>query len=182
MAQSLIKTAKALRKRSTDVERLLWRYLRAKQIGGLKFRRQQPIGQYIVDFACFEKKIVIEVDGGQHAVERRKDTERDEWLRSQGFKVLRFWNNEVLTNTQGVLEIIRISCLSHPPLNPLPSREGKREGRPTSREGKEKERLPSREGKAEERFPSREGKEKERLPSREGKKESLQQRNGNVPT
>jgi len=71
MAQSLIKTAKALRKRSTDVERLLWRYLRAKQIGGLKFRRQQPIGQYIVDFACFEKKIVIEVDGGQHAVERR---------------------------------------------------------------------------------------------------------------
>jgi len=76
-----------------------------------------------------------------------------------------------LTNTQGVLEIIRISCLSHPPLNPLPSREGKREERPTLREGK-----------AEERFPSREGKERERLPPREGKKESLQQRNGNVPT
>ena len=84
---------------------------------------------------CFEKKIIIEVDGGQHAVETKKDTERDEWLRSQGFKVLRFWNNEVLTNTQGVLEAVRINCLLHPPLNPLPSREGK-----------EREKLPSREG------------------------------------
>jgi len=64
---------------------------------GLKFRRQQPIGRYIVDFVCFEKKIIIEVDGGQHAVETKKDTERDGWFRSQGFKVLRFWNNEVLT-------------------------------------------------------------------------------------
>jgi len=62
---------------------------------GLKFRRQQPIGRYIVDFVCFEKKIIIEVDGGQHAVETKKDTERDEWLRSQGFKVITFWNNEV---------------------------------------------------------------------------------------
>ena len=120
MAQFLIKTAKALRKRSTDVEMLLWRHLRAKQMEGLKFRRQQPIGQYIVDFVCFEKKIIIEVDGGQHAVETRKDTERDEWLRNQEFKVLRFWNNEVISNTQGVLEKIRINCLSQsqPPLNP----------------------------------------------------------------
>ena len=110
---------------------------------GLKFRRQQPIGRYIVDFVCFEKKIIIEVDGGQHAVETKKDTERDEWLRSQGFKVITFWNNEVLTNTQGVLpacalhadrEAVRINCLLHPPLNPLPSREGK-----------EREKLPSRE-------------------------------------
>jgi len=125
MSQLLIKTAKTLRKRSTDVEMLLCRYLRAKQMEGLKFRRQQLIGRYIVDFICFEKKIIIEVDGGQHAVEAKKDTERDEWLRSQGFRVLRFWNNEVLTNTQGVLEAVRINCLSHPPLNPLPSREGK---------------------------------------------------------
>ncbi|MBN1228092.1 MAG: endonuclease domain-containing protein [Deltaproteobacteria bacterium] len=141
---------------------LLWRYLRAKQMEGLKFRRQQPIGRYIVDLACLEKKIIIEVDGGQHVVERRQDTERDEWLRSQGFKVLRFWNNEVLTNTQGVLEVVRINCLSHshPPLNPLPSREGKKEGRPTSREGKEKDSLPSREGKTEERFSPREGERK----------------------
>jgi hypothetical protein len=93
---------------------------------------------------CLEKKIIIEVDGGQHAVETKKDTERDEWFRSQGFKVLRFWNNEVLNNTQGVLpacalhadrEAIRINCFLHPPLNPLPLREGK-----------EIEKLPSREG------------------------------------
>ena len=100
---------------------------------GLKFRSQQPIGRYIVDFVCFEKKIIIEVDGGQHALETKKDTERDKWLRSQGFKVIRFWNNKVLTDTQGVLpacalqtdrEAVRINCLLHPPLNPLPSSEG----------------------------------------------------------
>jgi len=144
MAQLIIKTAKTLRKRSTDVEMLLWRYLRVRRMEGLKFRRQQPIGRYIVDFVCFEKKIIIEVDGGQHAIETKKDTERDEWLRSQGFKVLRFWNNEVLTNTQGVLpacalhadrEEVRINCLSHPPLNPLPSREGKKRVKLPSREG-----------------------------------------------
>jgi len=111
MAQFLTKTAKALRKRSTDVEMILWRSLRAKQMEGLKFRRQQPIGQYIVDFVCFEKKIIIEVDGGQHAAEKKKDVKRDEWLRNQGFTVLRFWNNEVVTNTQGVLEVVRINCL-----------------------------------------------------------------------
>jgi very-short-patch-repair endonuclease len=72
------KTAKALRKRSTDLEMLVWKYLRAKQMEGLKFRRQQPIGRYIVDFVCFEGKIIIEADGGQHSVETREDTERDE--------------------------------------------------------------------------------------------------------
>jgi len=146
MAQLIIKTAKTLRKRSTDVEMLLWRYLRVRQMEGLKFRRQQPIGRYIVDFVCFEKKIIIEVDGGQHAIETKKDTERGEWLRSQGFKVLKFWNNEVLTNTQGVLEEVRINCLSHPPLNPLPSREGKKERNPHQGRGKKREKLPSREG------------------------------------
>jgi len=124
MNAPLIKTAKTLRTKSTDVERFLWRRLQAKQLEGLKFRRQQPIGKYIVDFVCFEKKIIVEVDGGQHSAEIEKDKERDEWLHKQGFKVLRFWNNEVLINIQGVLEMIRSNCLSHPPLNPLPSREG----------------------------------------------------------
>ncbi len=114
MTQPTIKTAKALRKRPTDVEMLLWRHLRAKQLKGLKFRRQQPIGRYIVDFVCFENRVIIEVDGGQHTAET--DGERDEWLIGQGFRVLRFWNNEVLANTQGVLEVIIDSCLSHPPL------------------------------------------------------------------
>ncbi len=125
MDNNLTSAAKNLRKRLTDVERLLWRLLRARQIEGLKFRRQEPIGRYIVDFVCYESKVIIEVDGGQHSIEIEKDKERDEWLKSQGFKVLRFWNNEVLTNTEGVLEVIISNCLSHPPLNPLPSREGR---------------------------------------------------------
>ena len=97
-----------------------------KQMEGLKFRRQQPIDNYIVDFVCFDNRIIIEVDGGQHADENNKDRERDFYLQQCGFKVLRFWNNEVLQNTNEVLEIIRENCLSLPPLNPLPSREGKK--------------------------------------------------------
>ena len=109
--------AKTLRKRLTDTERVLWKYLRAKQIEGLKFRRQEPIGNYIVDFVCYEKRIIIEVDGGQHSVNKERDSKRDKWFREQGFKVLRFWDNEVLTNIEGVLEVIWGNCLNHPPLN-----------------------------------------------------------------
>ncbi|HLA26492.1 MAG TPA: endonuclease domain-containing protein [Syntrophales bacterium] len=127
---------KALRKRPTDAEQLLWRHLRMKQMEGLKFRRQQPIDNYIVDFVCFDNRIIIEVDGGQHADENNKDRERDSYLQQFGFRVLRFWNNEVLQNTSEVLEIIREICLSHPPLNPLPSREGKKNR--ASRQGKGK--------------------------------------------
>ena len=127
MASKLIALAKSLRKRTIDAEQLLWRQLRAKHFGGLKFRRQQPIGKYIVDFVCLEKKIIVELDGGQHALlkETQNDTKRDQWFEAQGYKVLRFWDNEVLTNTQGVLEVIWTFPLNHPPLNPLPSREGK---------------------------------------------------------
>ena len=102
-----------MRKRHTDAERLLWHHLRSKQIEGLKFRRQQPIGKYIVDFVCFERKVVIEVDGGQHAKEGG-DKERDLWLNKEGFQVLRFWNNEVLLKPKGVLEVIREKCLKSP--------------------------------------------------------------------
>jgi very-short-patch-repair endonuclease len=116
-------TAKILRKNFTNTERLLWKYLRAKQMEGCKFRRQEPIGSYIVDFVRQEKRIVIEVDGGQHSIEGKRDNERDEWLEGKGYKVLRFWDNEVLANIEGVLEVIR-DCLNHPPLSPLPSREG----------------------------------------------------------
>ena len=110
-------TAKVLRKNFPDTERLLWKYLRAKQMEGCKFRRQEPVGSYIVDFICQEKRIVIEVDGGQHSPENKRDKERDKWLKGKGYKVLRFWNNEVLSNTEGVLEVIR-DCLNHPPLTP----------------------------------------------------------------
>ena|GEM_PF-416928 len=118
MNKDIIALAKKLRKNSTPAENLLWSHLRAEQLEGFKFRRQQLIGNYVVDFVCFERKIVIEVDGGQHAIEKEKDSIRDEWLKGQGFKVLRFWNNEVLMNIEGVLEVIRINCLSHPPLTP----------------------------------------------------------------
>jgi very-short-patch-repair endonuclease len=127
MANKLIPLAKSLRKRTTDTEQVLWQHLRAKHFGGFKFRLQQPIGTYIVDFVCFEKKIIVELDGGQHAQqeEMQKDSIRDQWFEAQGYKVLRFWDNEVLTNIRGVLEVIWTHCLNHPPLNPLPSREGK---------------------------------------------------------
>jgi very-short-patch-repair endonuclease len=87
-------TAKVLRKNFTDTERLLWKYLRSKQMQGFKFRRQEPIGNYIVDFICQEKQLVIEVDGGQHSTKNIRDNERDKWLKGQGYKVLRFWNNQ----------------------------------------------------------------------------------------
>lgn len=133
--------AKNLRKRSTDAEKLLWRHLRAKQLEGLKFRRQEPIDNYIADFVCFENRIVIELDGGQHAIEKERDIERDNYLKKHDFIVLRFWNNDVLTNIGGVLEVIRDNCLNHPPLIfPLPSREGKNKGDPV-KEGSKRESL-----------------------------------------
>ncbi|MFH1995177.1 MAG: DUF559 domain-containing protein [Nitrospinota bacterium] len=118
--------SRGLRNNPTDTEQFLWKHLRRRQIEGFKFRRQQPIDKYIVDFVCLENRIVIEVDGGQHAERVDIDIERDSYLRQNGFLVLRFWGNEVLTNIDGVLEVIRDNCLSHPPLNPLPSREGRR--------------------------------------------------------
>ncbi|MBC8556097.1 MAG: endonuclease domain-containing protein [Candidatus Brocadiales bacterium] len=113
MNRKLTNIARNLRKRSTDTERFLWRHIRAKQLEGLKFRRQQPIGNYIVDFVCFEKRVLIELDGGQHSldVEMQKDLIRDKWLEDQGYKVLRFWNNDVLKNINGVLKVIRDACL-----------------------------------------------------------------------
>jgi very-short-patch-repair endonuclease len=102
--------AKTLRKNATHAENILWNRLRARQIEGLKFRRQQPIETVIVDFVNLEKRIVIEVDGGQHAIEKNKDRKRDKQLKDMGFKVLRFWNNEVIENTDEVLEYIRQIC------------------------------------------------------------------------
>jgi len=106
--------AKRLRKGLTETERYLWKYLRSRQLGGYKFRRQQPIGKYIVDFVNFERKVIIEVDGGQHSVYKRRDRIRDRYLRERGYCVLRFWNNEVLNNIEGVLDVI-LSKLSPSP-------------------------------------------------------------------
>jgi very-short-patch-repair endonuclease len=98
--------ARLLRRSSTDAERKLWRILRNREALGLKFRRQQPLGQYIVDFVCFERRLVIELDGGQHLEQAAYDAERDEWLESQGFRVMRFWDNQVLGEVEAVKEAI----------------------------------------------------------------------------
>jgi very-short-patch-repair endonuclease len=107
---TLTQFAKRLRKDSPRAEAILWQGLRAKQLAGIKFRRQEPIGRFIVDFVSFEKRVVIELDGGQHARNTLKDLERDAILAQSGFTVLRFWNNEVLDNPEGVLEAIIEAC------------------------------------------------------------------------
>jgi very-short-patch-repair endonuclease/succinate dehydrogenase flavin-adding protein (antitoxin of CptAB toxin-antitoxin module) len=115
--------AKQLRGNMTDAEKLLWYHLRGHRFNGAKFKRQQPMGDYIVDFICFEAKLVIEVDGGQH-LESKSDEQRDDWLKGQGFRILRFWNNEVLRETESVLEKIYHAITPSPP--PL-SHEGRGE-------------------------------------------------------
>ena len=117
--------ARHLRQSMTDAERRLWQELRAHRFGKLKFKRQQPFGQYVLDFVCFEKKVVIELDGGQHAEAVSYDAKRDDHLRNEGFLVLRFWNNDVLNNRSGVLEAIAAACginveTTPSPLTPLP--------------------------------------------------------------
>ena len=113
--------ARELRKNMTEVEKTLWKHLRLRQFEGYKFRRQQPIGNYIADFVCFEKRLIIEVDGGQHAERVEYDSSRKEWLEGQGFRILRFWNNQVLKEIEGVKEVVmsELRCQS-PHLNPPP--------------------------------------------------------------
>ncbi len=98
--------ARALRRDLTDAERLLWRHLRNRGLYGHKFRRQHPVGRYVVDFVCIEEGVVVELDGGQHSKQVIEDEERTLYLESKGFQVLRFWNNDVLTNAEGVLKTI----------------------------------------------------------------------------
>jgi very-short-patch-repair endonuclease/succinate dehydrogenase flavin-adding protein (antitoxin of CptAB toxin-antitoxin module) len=121
MDLSLKVFAKQLRRNMTDAEKLLWYHLRGHKFIGAKFKRQQPLGKYIVDFVCFDSRLVIEVDGGQH-LDNSEDQQRDDWLRSQGFEVLRFWNNEVLGEMESVLE--KIYQAASPSPQPL-SHEGR---------------------------------------------------------
>jgi very-short-patch-repair endonuclease len=107
--------ARELRKRSTDAERLLWHHLRSRQLDGHKFRRQQPLGRFIVDFVCLEKRLVIELDGGHHGGPRQAkfDLQRSEWLIQQGFRVIRFWDHEVLKQIEHV-KIAIVQALTAP--------------------------------------------------------------------
>jgi very-short-patch-repair endonuclease len=106
------------------VEKKLWNFLRDRRLLGSKFRRQHPIGKYVVDFCCLEKKAVIELDGGQHARQNANDFSRTRDIEKEGFQVVRFWNNQITENPQGVLERIAF-VLKSPHLNPLPDGERK---------------------------------------------------------
>jgi very-short-patch-repair endonuclease len=115
-----LKYARSLRKDMTDAERVLWRLLRNRRMDGWRFRRQEPIDRYIVDFACFEARLIIEVDGGQH-YESKRDQTRDAYLQSQGFRVLRLWNTDVLTNRDGVYRTIMTALTRCAPVGAAPS-------------------------------------------------------------
>jgi very-short-patch-repair endonuclease len=99
---------------ATDAEAALWRKLRSRSLNGFKFVRQEPIGPYTVDFICREGRLIVEVDGGQH-VDNPHDAARDGWLAGRNYRVIRFWNNEVLTNMTGVLEVIATALAETPP-------------------------------------------------------------------
>ena len=114
--------ARNLRINQTDVERLLWLQLRDRRLCGYKFRRQQIIEPYIVDFVCFTHKLIIELDGSQHMEHAARDSTRTAFLESQGFRVLRVWNNEVLSNMEGVLDSILAALRASPSPQPSPAR------------------------------------------------------------
>ncbi|MFA5016425.1 MAG: endonuclease domain-containing protein [Methylobacter sp.] len=103
--------ARSLRQNQTDVEYLLWQKLRNRQVLNFKFRRQFPIVPFIVDFCCLELKLIIELDGSQHFEQAAYDEERSFYLTQRGFKVIRFWNNEIIENSEGVLEKIYLIIL-----------------------------------------------------------------------
>ena len=102
--------ARGLRQRSTDAERRVWQYLRDRRLGGHKFRRQHTIGRYIVDFVCSECRLVVELDGSQHMVNRMADAKRTRDLAQAGYRVLRFWDNDVLRNTSAVLASVFVAA------------------------------------------------------------------------
>ena len=117
--------ARKLRKSTTDAELRLWLQLRNRNLGGFKFRRQHPLPPYIVDFICIEQNLIVELDGGQHIEQITHDTNRTAFLESKGYRVIRFWNDDVLKKTEIVLEeVLRQLIAPHP--NPLPAR-GERE-------------------------------------------------------
>ena len=123
-----IEFARKLRKTMTDAETRLWFHLRRRQLNGFRFRKQHPLGIYVVDFICVEELLVVEVDGGQH-LESTSDAVRDRWLCEKGFRVLRFWNNDVLARTDIVLaEIMGVLTAALPPSGlrpPSPAAQGK---------------------------------------------------------
>jgi very-short-patch-repair endonuclease len=124
------KTVRRLRRNQTDAERILWFRLRDRRLNGWKFRRQFPVDRYVVDFFCADARLIIELDGGQHAVRTDADAQRTKVLEAMGYMVLRYWNNDVMQNTDGVFEDIYAALERHRPEpphpHPLPSGERER--------------------------------------------------------
>ena len=120
MSDAMIQRARALRHSQTLHEQELWHELRAKRFSGFKFRRQAPIGRYIVDFVCFNMKVIVELDGCQHQDNQAYDAARDQWLTEQGFSVLRFWNNQWTQQREAVLEMVWQALHLHPLPSPSP--------------------------------------------------------------
>jgi very-short-patch-repair endonuclease len=107
---ALLQRAREMRREPTEPERRLWQKVRRKQLDGYKFRRQHPIGRFILDFYCHEARLVVELDGESHAFQEEYDAARTEWLEAQGLRVLRFPNQVVMKNMEGVLETILMAC------------------------------------------------------------------------
>ena len=116
----LLNRARELRHEQVPHEQQLWHHLRAKRFANFKFRRQHPIGEFIVDFVCLNQRLIIELDGRHHAVAKDDDTKRDQWLQTQGFRILRFWNNEWTLQQDSVLQVIW-NALHKDALSPNPS-------------------------------------------------------------
>jgi very-short-patch-repair endonuclease len=118
--------ARALRRDSTDAERIIWNAVRAHRLAGASFRRQTPIGPYIVDFVCHDANLIVEIDGGQHfeSEQMKRDARRSSFLSSKGYRALRFTNYDVMTNRQGVSETIAAAVM-HTPSPPLPRKRGR---------------------------------------------------------
>ena len=112
-----VSRARSLRKNQTEAERTLWNAVRSKRLDGWKFRRQHPIGVYIVDFVCLERKLIVELDGGHHAdgAQKSHDVNRDAWLEGRGYSVIRVWNLDVLNNLEGVLLSVSDALRTPPP-------------------------------------------------------------------
>ena len=120
--------ARTLRQNMTEAERRVWQILRSHQIEGYKFRRQVPIGRYIADFVCHEARLIVEIDGGQHDRSSPREAERSGFLQSEGYRILRFWNDEVLANLDGVHETIAAELGRITPTQTLPHRGGGLQG------------------------------------------------------
>jgi very-short-patch-repair endonuclease len=134
-SEQTLTRAKRLRRELTDAERKLWQLLRSRQLSGAKFRRQQPIGPFIVDFVCLHNRLIIEADGGQHSGSKGEQR-RDAWLSSRGYRLLRFWNHDILGNPDGVLCVIAEALMTPHPAQPR-IRSGTESPSPSRGEGME---------------------------------------------